>query len=142
MSHFTTKCSCGTVISQCRCFSKDKIETIVPNGCEKCKAESAPAKVEANAKQKSLKEAIEQYFKEAGKGPFHPCGKCFKWKECECPEEGETKEAGKEPEQLAKAIKDVQEGEATEQTAVALKKLHKGEQDQLAVEIKKKHTNE
>lgn len=126
MSHFTTKCSCGTVISQCRCFSKDRIETIVPDGCTKCKSASAPTTAASVAKQKSLKESIEQYFKEAGKGPFHPCGQCFKWKECEC--EGKTKEADKK--------------QSTDQTAVALKKLHKGEQDQLAVEIKKKHVNQ
>lgn len=88
MSHFITKCQCGTVLGQCRCYSKDKIESIVPNGCPKCKAA---------AKQKT--------------------------------------------DQLAKAIQDTHEDQEVDQTAVTLKKLHKGEQDQLAVEIKKKHVN-
>lgn len=35
-THFIKKCSCGTVIAQCRCMSKDKTIEIVKNGCEKC----------------------------------------------------------------------------------------------------------
>lgn len=35
--HHIVKCSCGEVISQCRCPSKNKTETIVKDGCAKCK---------------------------------------------------------------------------------------------------------
>lgn len=34
--HYITKCSCGNTIAQCRCPSKDKIETVVERGCERC----------------------------------------------------------------------------------------------------------
>lgn len=34
--HFINKCSCGEIISQCRCMGNKK-EVIVANGCEKCK---------------------------------------------------------------------------------------------------------
>lgn len=138
MSHFITKCDCGTVISQCRCFSKEKIVNVLAKGCDKCKSTTA------SVKQSELQHALEDYFaKEAAKkGHLHECGKCFKWRKCECVEDAVEKEAGKEPQQLAKAIKEEQTGEETDQTAVALKKLHKGEQEQLAVEIKKKHVNQ
>lgn len=37
MSHFLTKCSCGTIVTQCRCPSTSlKTVTIVENGCDKC----------------------------------------------------------------------------------------------------------
>jgi len=36
--HEIIKCSCGAIISQCRCFQKDKPVREVANGCEKCKA--------------------------------------------------------------------------------------------------------
>lgn len=36
--HFTKICSCGTVLGQCRCMSKDKTIITVENGCPKCKA--------------------------------------------------------------------------------------------------------
>ena len=101
MSHFISKCSCGTVLSQCRCFSKEKIVTVVPNGCTKCKVASSVDVEKVNL----LKEKIADVLF-AGKGPFHPCGKCFKWKECDCTIESDV-----------------------------------DNQDQLAVEIKKKHTN-
>lgn len=35
-THFIKKCSCGTVIAQCRCASKDKTVTVVKNGCLTC----------------------------------------------------------------------------------------------------------
>ncbi len=35
--HIIEKCSCGNLIKQCRCFSKDKKLTIIKNGCIKCK---------------------------------------------------------------------------------------------------------
>lgn len=42
-THFVTKCSCGQVIAQCRCFSQDKTVTVIQDGCEKCKtAETMP----------------------------------------------------------------------------------------------------
>jgi hypothetical protein len=34
--HFITKCSCGNVIAQCRCPSRDKTLNIVERGCEMC----------------------------------------------------------------------------------------------------------
>ena len=37
MSHFLTKCSCGTVLMQCRCPGL-KQETIVDHGCDVCKS--------------------------------------------------------------------------------------------------------
>ena len=36
--HQIIKCSCGAIISQCRCFDPDKPERIEPNGCKTCKA--------------------------------------------------------------------------------------------------------
>jgi hypothetical protein len=40
--HFITKCSCGAVIAQCRCPSRDKIESVLRNGCPSCKAKTGP----------------------------------------------------------------------------------------------------
>jgi hypothetical protein len=37
MSHFIKVCSCGQVITQCRCMSKDKTRIVVENGCAACK---------------------------------------------------------------------------------------------------------
>jgi hypothetical protein len=37
--HFIEKCSCGEVITQCRCMAPDKKVIVTPNGCAKCKAE-------------------------------------------------------------------------------------------------------
>lgn len=37
MSHFVTYGSCGHVISQCRCMSKDKAITTVPEKCPACR---------------------------------------------------------------------------------------------------------
>jgi hypothetical protein len=36
MNHYITKCSCGTVLSQCRCPSPVKSETIIKDGCAIC----------------------------------------------------------------------------------------------------------
>jgi hypothetical protein len=41
VSHFITKCSCGTVLAQCRCPDNNKPVNVVKNGCDKCKAEAA-----------------------------------------------------------------------------------------------------
>lgn len=38
MSHYITYCSCGKVISQCRCPSDKKDKTTISNGCSECKA--------------------------------------------------------------------------------------------------------
>lgn len=35
MSHYIVKCSCGTIINQCRCIG-DKQVSIIPKGCGKC----------------------------------------------------------------------------------------------------------
>lgn len=35
--HFITYCSCGEVISQCRCMSCNKTVTTIVNGCKECK---------------------------------------------------------------------------------------------------------
>jgi len=35
--HFINKCSCGNIISQCRCSSKDKIINIIDDGCSLCR---------------------------------------------------------------------------------------------------------
>jgi hypothetical protein len=40
MSHYIQYCSCGKVISQCRCPSPHKTKTTVSNGCASCKAKS------------------------------------------------------------------------------------------------------
>ena len=43
MGHFIEKCrECGTVISQCRCMSKDK--TVRYGICNKCKEKDTPKK--------------------------------------------------------------------------------------------------
>lgn len=33
--HFIIRCSCGTIISQCKCFGP-RIETTVEAGCDEC----------------------------------------------------------------------------------------------------------
>lgn len=38
MSHYITKCSCGVVISQCRCMGEKPV-TIIEKGCVKCRRE-------------------------------------------------------------------------------------------------------
>lgn len=43
MSHEIIKCSCGRIIAQCRCVSKDKTVTIFEKGCKDCK--NTPAKL-------------------------------------------------------------------------------------------------
>ena len=37
-NHFIKKCSCGKVISQCRCMAKDKQVLLEENGCAECRA--------------------------------------------------------------------------------------------------------
>ena len=34
--HFITKCSCGVVLTQCRCIGEKHV-TVIDNGCYKCK---------------------------------------------------------------------------------------------------------
>lgn len=49
--HYINKCSCGTVISQCRC-SGNKTVTIIDNGCADCKAKNKNiSKTENNISQ-------------------------------------------------------------------------------------------
>jgi hypothetical protein len=38
--HFIKYCSCGKVISQCRCPSPSKTKTIIESGCHDCKAKA------------------------------------------------------------------------------------------------------
>lgn len=38
MSHFIKKCSCGTILAQCRCVSPNRTETIIEKGCLACQA--------------------------------------------------------------------------------------------------------
>ena len=38
--HFIEKCSCGAVITQCRCMDLNKKVIVTPNGCAKCKVEN------------------------------------------------------------------------------------------------------
>jgi hypothetical protein len=39
--HEVVRCSCGTVIAQCRCFGLNKLVTTVEKGCGVCQAVSA-----------------------------------------------------------------------------------------------------
>jgi hypothetical protein len=147
MSHFITKCDCGNVISQCRCFSKEKIETIVPHGCAKCKSAAT-----ADDKLSHLKSALRQYFADkipGGLGDDKP-DSAFDKKQLDKGKEEEKKEHTNDDEIAKEIVKDhltedpeyyEKEAAKPEQTSVSLKKLHKGEQDQLAVEIRKKHVN-
>jgi len=34
--HYITKCSCGAIISQCRCPAPDKTVTVIERGCARC----------------------------------------------------------------------------------------------------------
>jgi hypothetical protein len=43
MTHTRTVCSCGTIITQCRCPGHPVVETVVPNGCERCKRHAPTA---------------------------------------------------------------------------------------------------
>ncbi len=52
--HFINKCSCGHVISQCRCAG-NKTETIISNGCEKCKNLQKNEKSNSQSKISSVK---------------------------------------------------------------------------------------
>ena len=36
--HYILKCSCGNIVSQCRCMAADKTIKVVDNGCQQCKA--------------------------------------------------------------------------------------------------------
>lgn len=38
--HYRTECSCGEVLSQCRCSSPDKVVEVLPNACEKCRGKT------------------------------------------------------------------------------------------------------
>lgn len=146
MSHFITKCDCGNVISQCRCFSKEKIETVVPHGCAKCKSAGNDDKLS------HLKSALMKHFADkmpGGLGDDHPDSD-FDKKQLDKGKDEEKKEHTKDDELAKEIVKDhltkdphyyEKEAGEPEQTSVSLKKLHKGEQDQLAVEIKKKHVN-
>jgi len=37
--HHIEKCSCGAVISQCRCMDPGKTVTVIERGCKTCKAQ-------------------------------------------------------------------------------------------------------
>lgn len=39
--HFITKCTCGTILAQCRCPSRDKAVTIIDRGCGTCHGSTA-----------------------------------------------------------------------------------------------------
>jgi hypothetical protein len=39
--HFIDRCSCGIVINQCRCPSKDKTLTTINRGCIECRTKKA-----------------------------------------------------------------------------------------------------
>lgn len=41
--HERVICSCGAVISQCRCTAPDKMVEVVPKGCRRCRNEAAGA---------------------------------------------------------------------------------------------------
>lgn len=43
--HETVKCSCGAVISNCRCFSPNKTIRIEQDGCNHCKAVKTASKI-------------------------------------------------------------------------------------------------
>lgn len=61
--HEIIKCSCGKIIAQCRCMSKDKTVTIIEKGCEDCKNLTKP-------KEQELEE---QYLQEE----LSMCDKCY-----------------------------------------------------------------
>lgn len=42
MSHEIVKCTCGEVITQCRCYMPNKPVRFVIEGCEKCKKARRP----------------------------------------------------------------------------------------------------
>lgn len=39
-AHFRIRCSCGSIMHECRCSAAQKQETVIPNGCERCKADA------------------------------------------------------------------------------------------------------
>lgn len=43
--HFRTECSCGSVIEECRCPSKEKAITVVQNGCKECQSKELKSKI-------------------------------------------------------------------------------------------------
>lgn len=63
MSHFLTKCSCGAVISQCRCPGP-KVETTVENGCPTCHLaeENIPAEFEPHHGIWRIKDEKDRYI--------------------------------------------------------------------------------
>ncbi len=74
--HFTEKCSCGEIISNCRCSSPDKKIIIKENGCKKCQDSISQAKnlnvktdttIKSNKKimLKSIKDITDENLKEA-----------------------------------------------------------------------------
>lgn len=48
-NHFIKKCSCGKVISQCRCMAKDKTVLLEENGCAECRAKIQKADASGSA---------------------------------------------------------------------------------------------
>lgn len=42
--HKIVKCSCGVILSNCRCMAPDKMVEIVQNGCDDCKQKASEVK--------------------------------------------------------------------------------------------------
>lgn len=61
--HYIEKCSCGTVISTCRCPNPNKKEIIIPNGCKKCEIAEAYRKSSLPETLKEAFELIDHYAK-------------------------------------------------------------------------------
>ena len=52
--HYIKKCSCGAIIEQCRCMSKDKKVIIVEDGCVDCQTLRLLKKVKNSKKYKEF----------------------------------------------------------------------------------------
>ena len=59
-NHGITKCSCGDIISQCRCSSKPQQYKIIEKGCEKCKKQNKPEEIISQLTINNVNPAIEK----------------------------------------------------------------------------------
>jgi hypothetical protein len=56
MYHEIVKCSCGTILQQCRCFTHNKAVRVVQDGCQDCMDKLAAIAAAASAHNCHVKE--------------------------------------------------------------------------------------
>jgi DNA-binding transcriptional MerR regulator len=145
MSHFVNKCSCGKVLSSCRCFSKEKIVNVVEDGCEDCKTKKS-AQVQVDLIEGLKNALLQQWMQQMGIAITKVKDVL---EEHESPNEDDETSDDSDGEWSEEAVEDEEpiekESKEPDQIAVELKEEHENDEDepdQIAVEIRKVHTNE